>query len=59
MNCDIVAVDSNHPFAGFNGSGVNAIGRIIAKQMSVGMEIGHVVYGDNRQILFVPLQDRP
>src|SRR4029079_15325065 len=53
------AVDLKHSLTDFYLAGKNPVVRIVTEQVCIGMQIGHVVDGDNIQIVFVALQHRP
>src|SRR5688572_19252596 len=55
---DIPSIDLELAFANLDSSRKDSIGRVITKQVSVRMQVGHVVYGDDIELFFVTLEHR-
>jgi hypothetical protein len=54
---NVPVIDFEPPFSDLHFSREMTIGRIVPEEMRVGMQVGHVVDGDDGQVLFVTLQD--
>ena len=53
---DRLAVDLHDAVTAFDFTGVNAVGRVVAKQVGVGFQIRHVVDRDDGQFILTALE---